>query len=168
MGNSGSLVVQLLNHAWLFVTPWIVAHQASLSFTISQSLLERMSTESVMLSNHLILCCSLLLLPSIFPSIRVYPMNQLFASGGQSAGASASLLPTNIQDWFPLRLTGLISLLSKGLSWVFSSSTLWKHQFFVFFVAVYYYIKFFHVYIFIYFSWAGLLFGSLFLSSLST
>ena len=84
-----------------------------------------MSIELVMPSNHLILCC-LLLLPSIFPSIRVFPMSRLFASGGQSTGvsASASFLSVNIQDSFPLGLTGLISLLSKGLSRVFSKTSL--------------------------------------------
>ena len=65
-------VVQLLNHAQLFAPPWTAARQASLSFTISQSLLKLMSVESLMLSNPLILCCPLLLLPSIFPSIRVF------------------------------------------------------------------------------------------------
>ena len=65
-------VVQLLSHLWLFVTPWSAAHQAPLSSTISRGLLKFMSIESVMLSNHLILCCPLLLLPSIFPSIRVF------------------------------------------------------------------------------------------------
>ena len=87
--------------------------------------------ESVMLSKHLIFCCPLLLLPSIFPSIRVFPMSWLFASGGQSIGASASasVLPMNIQGWFPLVWTGLI-LQSKGLSRVFSSTTVRKHQFF--------------------------------------
>ena len=64
--------VQVLSHVWLFVTPWTAAHQASLSITNSQSLLKLMSIESVMPSNHLILCCHLLLLPSIFPSIRVF------------------------------------------------------------------------------------------------
>ena len=66
------VAVQLLSHVWLFVTPWTAAHQASLSFTDSLSLLRFMSIESVMLSNHLILCCPLLLLPSIFPSLRVF------------------------------------------------------------------------------------------------
>ena len=91
-----------------------------------------MSIESMMLSNHLILCCPLLFLPSIFPSIRVFPSDQVFASGGQSIGASASVpvLPMNIQGWFPLGLTALISLLSRGLSRVFSSTTVWKHKFF--------------------------------------
>ena len=91
-----------------------------------------MSIESVMPSNHPILCCPLLLLPSIFASIRVFSKSRLFASGGQSIGtsASASVLPMNIQGWYPLGLTGLISLLSKGLSRVFSSTTVQKHQFF--------------------------------------
>ena len=72
-------------------------------------------------------------LPSVFPSIRVtFPVSQLFVSGGQSIGASAALsvLSVNIQDWFPFRLTGLISLQYKGLSRVFFSTTVWKHQFF--------------------------------------
>ena len=86
----------------------------------------------VMPSNHLIFCHPLLLLPSIFPSIRIFPMSQFFTSGGQSIGASASasVLPMNIQDCFPLGLTGLISLQSKGLSRVFSNTTVQKHQFF--------------------------------------
>ena len=67
-----SVSVQLLSRVWFFVNPWTAAHQASLSFTISQSLLKLMSIESVMPSNHLILCRPLLLLPSIFPSIRVF------------------------------------------------------------------------------------------------
>ena len=81
------------------LTPWTAACQVSLSFTISWSLLKFMSTESVMPSNHHILCCSLLLLPPILPSIRVFPMSRLFASGGQSIGASASasVLPVYIQ-----------------------------------------------------------------------
>ena len=103
--------------------------QAPLSSTISQSLLKFMPIEEMMLSNRLILCHPLLLLPSIFPSIRVFPMSWLFVSGGQSIDTSAIVLPMNIQGWFPFRLTGLISLLSKGLSRVFSSTTVWKHQF---------------------------------------
>ena len=85
-----------------------------------------------MLCNHLILCRPLLLPPSIFPSIRVFPVSLLFSSGVQSIGASASasVLPVNIQGWFPLVLTSLISLKSKGLSRDFSSTTIWKHQFF--------------------------------------
>ena len=101
-----------LSCVWLFVTPWAAGHQASLSLTISQSLLKFISIESVMLSNHLILFHPLLLLPSIFPNIQgLFQRSQLFASGGQSIRASASVLPVNIQGWFPLGLTGLISLL---------------------------------------------------------
>ena len=95
------------------------------------------SCPSVMPSNHLILCHPLLLLPSIFPSIRSFPMSWFFASGGQSIGvsASASVLPVDIQNWFPFRLTGLISLQSKGLSIISSNTTVQKHQFFgVFFM----------------------------------
>ena len=85
-----------------------------------------------MLSNHLILCRPLLLLHSIFPSIRSFPMSWLFTSGGQSIGASASasVLPMSIQGWFLLGLAGFISLQSKGLSRVFSNTTAQKHQFF--------------------------------------
>ena len=90
----------------LFVTPWTAAHQASLSITNYCSLLKLMSLESVMPSNHLILCCPLLLSPSIFPSIRVFSNESVFTTGGQSVGvsASASVLPKNSQDWFPLGL----------------------------------------------------------------
>ena len=98
--------------------------------SLSQSLLKLMSLYSVMPSSHL-LFCHLLLLPSIFPRIRVFPMSQFFASGGQSTGASASasVLLMNIQDRFPLGLTSLISMLSKRLSRVFSNTTVQKHQF---------------------------------------
>ena len=117
------VVVQLLSHVWLLATLWIAAHQVSLSSTISQSLLQFLFIESVMLSNHPIVCWPLLL-PSIFPSIRVFS-NELFPLGGQSIGASVStsVLPMHIQGWFPLGLTGLITLLSKGISKVFSSTT---------------------------------------------
>ena len=108
--------IQLHNHVWLFVTPWTAVCKASLSITNSQSLLKYTSIESVMPSNHLILCHPLLLLPSIL-------------SGGQ-IGASASVLPVHIQGWLSSGLTGLISLLSKGLSRVFSNITVQKHQFF--------------------------------------
>ena len=98
----------LLSHVQLFATLWTAACQASLSFTISRSLLRLMFIKSVMPSNHLILCCPLLLLPSIIPSIRVFPVSLNFASSGRSIGisASASVLPMNIQDWFPLEWTG--------------------------------------------------------------
>ena len=124
--------VHSLSRVWLFAASWIAAHQASLSITNSWSLLKLMSIESVMPSNHLILCRPLLLLPSIFPSIRSFQMSQCFSSGGQSIGvsASASVLPMNIQDWSPLGWTGWISLQSKGLSRVFSNTTVQKHQFF--------------------------------------
>ena len=113
--------------------PWTAACQAPLSFTILWNLLRFVSLESVMPSNHLILCQPLHLLPSVLPSIRAFLMSLLFTSGGQSVGASASasVLPMNIQDWLSLGLTGLMSFLSKGLSRVFSSTTLWKHRFFV-------------------------------------
>ena len=116
----------------LFVTPWTAACQASLSITNSQSLLKLMSIESVMPSNHLILCRPLLLLPSIFPGSGSFQRSQFFTSGGQSTGvsASASVLPTNTQDWSPLGWTGWISLQSKGLSRVFYNTTVQKHQFF--------------------------------------
>ena len=116
--------VQSLSHVWLFVTPWTAAHQAFLSIINSQSLLKLMSITSVMPSNHLILCHTLLLLPSIFPSIRVFSNESVFTLGGQSIGvsASASVLPMNIQDWFPLGWTGLIFLQSRGLSRVFSDT----------------------------------------------
>ena len=109
--------VQSLRHVRLFATLWSTARQASLSITNSWRFLKFMSIELMMPSNHLILCCPLLLLPSIFPSVRVFPMSQFFASDGQSIGvsASASVLSMNIQDWFPLGWTGWISLLSKGL-----------------------------------------------------
>ena len=111
-------------------TPWTVAHSTPLSFTISQTWLKFMSIESVMLSNHLIPCHPLLLLSSILPRLRIGGLS--IASGGQSIGASASpsVLPMNIQGWFPLGLTGLISLQSKRLSRVFSNTTIWKHEFF--------------------------------------
>ena len=116
--------VQLLSCAWLFATPWTAAHQASLSITNPQSLLKLTAIESVMPSSHLILRRPILLLPSIFPSIRVFSNESVFCIGGQSIGASASasVLPMNIQDWFPLGLTALISLQSKGLSRVFSNT----------------------------------------------
>ena len=191
------VVDQLLSHVRLSATLWTVAHQASLSFTILQSLLKLMFIVLVMPCKHLVLCHPLLLPPSIFPSISsvqfshsvvsdslqphelqhirppcpsptpgVHPnpcpssqwchptilssvvpfsschqsfpasgslqMSQLSASGGQSIGVSASTsVPLmNTQDWFPLGWTGWISLQSKGLSRVFSNTTLQKHQFF--------------------------------------
>ena len=130
-GDLSCSVLTQFSHVWLFATPWTTAGQPTLSFTISQSLLKLMSIESVIPSNHLTLCHPHLLLPSIFPSIRVFAMSWLFALDGQSTGASASMsvLPMNIQGWFPLGWTGWISLQSKGLSRVFSNRTVQKHQF---------------------------------------
>ena len=115
--------VQLLCRVRLFVTPCTAAHQASLSN--SWSLLKLIVIKSVMPSKHLILCCPLLFLPSVFPGSGSFPVTQFFASGGQSNGisASATVLPVNIQGWFPLAWTGLISLKSKRLSRVFSNTT---------------------------------------------
>ena len=112
--------------------PWISARQASLFITIYRSSLRLTSIESVMPSSHLILCRPLLLLPPIPASIRVFPMSQLVPWGGQSIGVSAwtSVLPKNTQDWSSLEWTGWISLQSKGLSRVFSNTTIQKHQFF--------------------------------------
>ena len=114
-----------------FVTSWTAARQASLSITNSWSLPKLMSIESVMPSNHLILCHPLLLLPSIFPSIRVFSNKSFLCISGQSIGvsASASVLPVNTQD-LSLGWTGWISLQSKGLSRIFSNTTVQKHQFF--------------------------------------
>ena len=111
-------------------TPWTAACQASLSFTISWSLLKLMSIESMIPSNHLILFWPLLSCPQSFPESESFPMSWLFISGSQSIGTSASVsvFPMNSQNWFPLGLTGVISLLSKGLLRVFSGTTVQKHQ----------------------------------------
>ena len=115
-----------------FWPSWPAAHQTSLSITNSWSLLKFMSIELVMPSNQLILCCPWLLLPSIFPASGSFQMSRFFTSGGQGIGVSAlaSVLPMKIQDWFHLGLTGWISLQTKGLSRVFSNTTVQKHQFF--------------------------------------
>ena len=126
------VAVQSLSCVRLFVAPWTAACQVSLSFTIYWSLHKLMSIVLVMPPSHLILCSLLLLLPSIFSNIRVFPMKWLFTSCDQSTGASAStsIFPINIQGLFPLWLTDLISLQSEGLSRVFSSTPVQKHQFF--------------------------------------
>ena len=105
------VVVQSLSHVWLFPAPWTAACQASLSFTISQSLLKFMSIESVMLSNHLILCHPLLLLPSLFPRIRVFsnepvlriwwPKYWSFSFNISSSNDYSGLISFRI-DWFDL------------------------------------------------------------------
>ena len=109
--------VQLLSRGLLFATPWTAAHQASLSITNSRSSSKLVSIELAMPFSHLILCCPLVLLPSIFHSIRVFSNESALRTGGQSIGVSAStwVLPMNIQDWSPLGWTGWISLQSKGL-----------------------------------------------------
>ena len=108
MKNNSS--VQSLRHVLLFAAPWTAAHQVFLSVTNTQSLLKLMSIESVMPSNHHIHFCSLLLLPSIFPS-RSFQMSQFFTSIGQRIGASAlaSVLPKNIQD----------RLISSRIDWLY-------------------------------------------------
>ena len=123
--------VQSLSHVQLFVTPCTAARQTSLSVTNSWSLLKFTSIQSVMPSNHLILCHPLLLLPSIFPRIRVFSNESAFLIRWPKywSLASTSVLPMNIQDWFPLGLTGLIFYLSTWISRVFNT-TVQKHQFF--------------------------------------
>ena len=125
--------VQSLSRVWLFATPWIAARQASLTITNSRSLLKLMSIESVMPSNYLILCHPLLLPPSIFPSIRVFSNESVLRIRWPKYWSfSFSISPSwmNSQDWSPLGWTGWISLQSKGLSRVFSNTTVQKHQFF--------------------------------------
>ena len=124
------VVVQSLSSIWPFVNPWTAAHQASMSFTISQAY-----SNSCPLSQwcHPTISSPVLSFSSClqsFPASGSFPISRFFASGGQSIGASSSVLPMNIQDWFSLGLTGLISLQSKGFSRFFSSTTVWKHQFF--------------------------------------
>ena len=124
--------IQLLSRVQLFATPWTAAHQDSLVITNSWSLLKLMSIESVMPSNISSSVVPFSLCLHCFPASGSFPMSQLFTSDGQSIGvsASASVLLMNIQDKFPLQLTGLISLLSKGLPRLFSNTTVQKHQFF--------------------------------------
>ena len=124
--------VQSLSRVPLFVTPWTGACQASLSIINSWSLLKLMSIESIChptISSSVVPFSSSL---QSFPASKSFPMSQFFTSGRQSIGvsASASVLPRNIQDWFPLGWTGWISLQSRALSRVFSNTTVQKHQFF--------------------------------------
>ena len=116
----------------LFVTPWIAARQASLSITNFGSSLKLMSIESMMPFSHLILCRPLHLLPLIPPSITVFSNESTLHMRWPKhwSFASASVLPMNTQDWFPLGWTGWMSLQFKGLSRVFSNTTVQKHQFF--------------------------------------
>ena len=124
--------VQSFSHVQLFATPWATAHQASLSFTISQSY-----SSSCPLSQwcHPTTSFSVIPFSSCLPScpaLGSFPMSQIFASGGQSIGVSAStsVLPKCIQDWFLFGWTGWTSLQSKGLSRVFSNTLVQKHPFF--------------------------------------
>ena len=124
--------VQLLSHVRLFVTPWIAALQASLSITNS-----RVHSNSRPLSQwwHPAISSSVVPFssyPQSLPASESFPMSQLFTWGGQSTGVSAlaSFLPKNTQGWSPSEWTGWISLQSKGLSRVFSKTTVQKHQFF--------------------------------------
>ena len=123
---------QSLSHVWFFATPWTAARQASLSIIYCWSLLKLMSTSRWC---HTTMSSSIVWFSSqfqSFPASGSFQISQFFASGGQSIGvsASASVLPMNIQDWFPLGWTGWIPLQSKGLSRVFSNTTVQNHQFF--------------------------------------
>ena len=124
--------VQSLSPVQLFATPWTAARQASLSITNSRSPPKPMSIESVMPSTILSSVIPFSSRPQSCKASGSFPVSQLFTSGGQSIGdsASASVLPMNTQDWSPLGWTGWISLPSKGLSRVFSDNTVQKHQFF--------------------------------------
>ena len=118
--------VQSLSHVRFFVTPWTAARQASLSFTISRSLLKCMSIESVMPSNHLILCHPLLML-SVFSSIKVFSNESAICIRWPKYW-SFSISPFNEYSGFiPLGFTGLISLLAKRLWRVFSRTTVQRH-----------------------------------------
>ena len=114
--------VRSLSHVQLFVTPWTAAHQASLAITnpwaSSNSCPSSQWCHPTILSSFGPFSSCL----QSFPASGSFPTSWLFTSGGQSIGASTSVLPVNIQGWFPLGLTGLISLLSKGLSTVFSNT----------------------------------------------
>ena len=125
----GGDVIQSLSHMQLFATPWTVAHQGPLSCTprvcSNPCPLSQWCYLTISFSAATFSCCL-----QSFPASESFPISQFFSSGDQSTGVSAlaAILPMNIQGWFPLGLTSLISLLSKGLSRVFSSNTIWKHQ----------------------------------------
>ena len=124
------VVLWSLNHVQLFAIPWTAAHQASLPFTTCQSLFKLMSIDSVVPSNHPILCRPLLLLPSIPPCIIVFSNESALCIKWPKYW-SFSFSPSNeYSRLISLGLSGLILLLSRGLSKVFSSITIWKHQFF--------------------------------------
>ena len=125
-------VVQSPNYVWLFETAWTAAYQASLFLTSPEVCprscpMHQWCHPTISSSDALFSFC-----PQSLPAPGIFPTCLLFTSDDQNTGvsASASVLPTSIQGWFPLRLTGLISSLSKGLSGVFSSITVWRHKFF--------------------------------------
>ena len=124
--------VQSLSRVWLFATPWIAARQDSLSVTISWSSLKLTSIESVMPSAISSSVVPFFPCPQILPASESFPVSQLFAWGSQSTRVSAlaSFLPKKSQGWSPSEWTGWLSLQSKGLSRVFSNTTVQKHQFF--------------------------------------
>ena len=124
--------VQSLGRVRLFATSWITARQASLSITNSWSSPRLTSIKSVMPSSHLIFCHPLLLLPPIPPSLRVFSNESILRMRWPCTGVStsASFLPKKFQGWSPLVWISWISLQSKGLSRVFSNTTVQKHQFF--------------------------------------
>ena len=122
--------VQSLTHLRLFATPWTAACQASLSITSSWSLLKLMPIESMMPSNHLILCDPLLLLPSILPSIRVFFNESVLRIRWPKYWSFSFSISHEYLGLISLRFTALISLQSKGLSRVFSNTTVQKHHFF--------------------------------------
>ena len=121
--------IEPFSQVQLLLTPQTVIQHASFSITNSRSLFKLMSIESVMPSKYLILCRTFASCLQHFPESGSFPVSQFFTSGGQSTGASASasVLPMNIQDRFPLGLSPLISLLSKGFSRVFSNTPVQKH-----------------------------------------
>ena len=131
-GSHLVVFVQSLSRVWFFVTPWTATHQASLFFTISWACSNSCPLSQwchpAILSSVIPFCSCL----QSFPASGSFPMSQLFSSGGLSIGVadSASVPSMNIQDSFPFGLTGLIFLQSKGLSRVFSNTTVQKHQFF--------------------------------------
>ena len=126
------VIVQSLSHVRLFATPWTAARQASLSFTISQNLLKLICTESMMPSNHLILCCPLLLLPSVFLNIRVFSNESaLLSRWPKYWGFSFSTSPSSEHSGLISFMIDWCDILQlKGLSRVFSSTTVRKQQFF--------------------------------------
>ena len=132
--NKGNLLAQLvqISRVQLFVTPWTAVHQASLSITNSRRLLKLMSVESVMPSNHLILCRPLLLLPSTFPGIRVFSNESALRIRWQKYwGFCFSISPSKKHSGLiSFRMDWLALLAAKGLSRVFSNTTVQKHHFF--------------------------------------